>query len=207
MQKGFSAVYAVVGVLAIFVIAGGAFYAGKLTNQPTETSQEQEKTTTGVLLNTQKTTEVPQLTNTMPSPTSDKTANWKVYTNSQYSYSLKYPSGWAYKLGKGPAQVVFETNTKNLETAVEGGAVVVTVSNTAVKPAIQSDGRNKIIESKQITIGGQTAEQATIADAGTNEVSYIQSAVIYNGKTYYFNLHKLDQRPVYDAMLSTFKFN
>ncbi len=138
-------------------------------------------------------------------PKVDDTANWKTYTNNIYGYTLKYPSEWEYKFGKGnKAQIIFGSSPVELRTDVPG--FLISVSETIEQPLIKEDGRNRVTETKQITIGGQSGEQAMINDAGSGEVSYIQSAVAYNGKTYYFNIHDFNKKPVYDQMISTFKF-
>jgi len=38
-----------------------------------------------------KTQPTKQIVQTLPTPTIDQTANWKIYTNQQYKYSFKYP--------------------------------------------------------------------------------------------------------------------
>lgn len=136
---------------------------------------------------------------------SAETANWKTYTNDTYGYIVKYPSDWEYKFGKGKdAQVVFGLSPVEIRTDIPN--FLISVSETIKQPLFEEDGRNKVMETKQITIGGQSGEQATIADGGSGKVSYIQSAVLYNGKTYYFNLHDLNKKEIYDQILSTFKF-
>lgn len=65
-------------VLIILIIAaaiGGIFYLYQLSN------------------NRYKTTALPQPT-TQPSPSSDETANWKIYTNEKIGVSFKYPPDW-----------------------------------------------------------------------------------------------------------------
>lgn len=40
-------------------------------------------------------------TSPTPTPTPDPTANWETYTNTLFSYQLKYPSGWEINRGPG----------------------------------------------------------------------------------------------------------
>lgn len=44
------------------------------------------------------------------SSTTNETVNWKTYTNTKYGYSIKYPSEWEYKFGKGENSSTFRTN-------------------------------------------------------------------------------------------------
>lgn len=90
MQKGNSLIFLLVGIV-ILVVAGGAFYLGRSTSPkplptPIIISQNPEPTPTSTS------------TDASPAPIgSGETANWKTYTNSQYSFSFKYPPSYSYK--------------------------------------------------------------------------------------------------------------
>ena len=72
MQKGLGAIYILVGVLILGLVAGGAYYFGKSS--------------------TPKSSPTPIVSQTpSPSSTPDETANWKTYTNNNLGYSLKLP--------------------------------------------------------------------------------------------------------------------
>ena len=79
MQRGFSSVYILVGILVIAAIAGGAYFLGRsnqskpgqIVSQPQPTLQP---------------TSIPQ-----PSPPPTDTKDWKIYTNVTYGYEIKYP--------------------------------------------------------------------------------------------------------------------
>lgn len=65
----------------------------------------------------------PQITVIQPSPTSDPTANWKIYTNPKTFYPqtiIKYPKDWRYEIERahGTADiVVIFYNSKNIYSA------------------------------------------------------------------------------------------
>lgn len=67
MQRGFSPILILVGILIIVAVTGGAFYFGRQTTKPQFIS------------------------NPEVSPSPAETANWKTYTSS-FGYSFKYPS-------------------------------------------------------------------------------------------------------------------
>lgn len=84
-QKGQTLVYILVGVLILVSVAGGAYYFGKSS--------------------TPKSSPAPVVTSQTPQPTpdetvyteSDRSANWKTYTNIKYGYSIRYPDDWSLK--------------------------------------------------------------------------------------------------------------
>ena len=91
MQKGVGVIYILVGVLILAAI-GGAYYLGKSSTP---------KPSTPVVSQTPKPTPSSTL-DTNPAPTgagetvyteSDRSANWKTYTNTKYGFSFKYPIG------------------------------------------------------------------------------------------------------------------
>lgn len=87
MQKGFTAVYVIVGLVMLVAVAGGAYFLGSRNNQVTPQYQQSGSTPTPVasqpVLPTQSNTT--KQDSTVP-------ADWKVYTNQKYNYSVKYPS-------------------------------------------------------------------------------------------------------------------
>lgn len=74
-QKGFVVVLIMLGVVAVLGLVGGAYYFGKA-----QTPKLQPQNTVVV-------SQPPQ-----PTSTPDETANWKIYTNQQYGYLIKYPT-------------------------------------------------------------------------------------------------------------------
>lgn len=84
-QKGLAPLLIVIIFAGVIALAGGAYYLGtKRSETFTTPSQQPQQTTADV----------------SPAPTdadetvyteSDRSANWKTYTNSQHGYSLKYP--------------------------------------------------------------------------------------------------------------------
>lgn len=81
-QKGLAPIVIVLILAGVVVLVGGGYYLGKKSVVTTQT--------TNPIIST-----VPTSTPTStPTPTQviDETANWKIYTNNQYSFSFKYPS-------------------------------------------------------------------------------------------------------------------
>lgn len=76
-EKGFAQILII--ILALIAI-GGAYYFGTQKNN---------------VLTTPVQSSVPAVTEatTQASPTTDPTANWKTYTNTQYGFTFKYPPG------------------------------------------------------------------------------------------------------------------
>lgn len=81
MQKGFTPILLLIGVLVVAAVAVGTYYLGKFSSKNSYTPPI---------------TQLPSPTNTSystpsPSSSSDETANWKIYTNNKVGFSLKYP--------------------------------------------------------------------------------------------------------------------
>lgn len=101
MQKGFSSIFLVIGLLIIALI-GGAVYFGKVNLPKTQTPVNPEQQSTKSI--------------------TDETANWKKYTNNKRSYEFKYPD--LYKLKETEASsATFESVylEKDTEYTVGGG--------------------------------------------------------------------------------------
>lgn len=106
MQKGFSSIFLVIGLLVIALI-GGAIYLGKTNSsnkQSIPSSSPQQATQT---------------------PSSDKTADWKTYTNTDYAYQLKYPKTLNTKIPENAPQVfiIYLTEKQDEYLEVEIGGI------------------------------------------------------------------------------------
>lgn len=93
MQRGYSLILILAGIVVIMALVGGAYYLGrsntpKLSPNPVITSEFPKPSPTAVV-----TSETP-----VPTPVSslfpDETANWPVYKNSTFGFQLKYPPNW-----------------------------------------------------------------------------------------------------------------
>lgn len=161
------------------------------------------------------------LLKTLPTPTisSDKTtqressevenqtANWKTFINENYHYSIKYPPNFVYGTGKNTAQIIFDLSREAVErpASLENKILVITVIEGMPNPLIERTYLGSpatIVEEKSVEIGGRTGQQVVF----DKPVQWIETAVVNNQKTYYFNLHKTEFRREYQAMLSTFRF-
>ena len=89
MQKGFTAILILVGILVIVGIAGGAYYF----------FQKSPKYGMGFIPTPPEIIE--QVRTATPSSFPNETANWKTYTNTKLGYSFKHPSEWVNCFGGG----------------------------------------------------------------------------------------------------------
>lgn len=105
MRKGFAAILVLGLVVSIFVL-GATFYFFKQNQKPPQNTVNQ--------ITTPNTNRTPTLITPTPKamPSSDKTANWKIYTNEKYGFSIRYPNKWIacdqiVKLGVSTSKLLY----------------------------------------------------------------------------------------------------
>lgn len=163
--------------------------------------------------------------NLSPTPTIDPTANRKIYTNSEFGFSLQYPSNWLTKeLSREDKlkSIVFRPNDTSIKNE-DWGMVSITVQENknnitidnyinnylCYAPEICADA-NKAIS---ITVGGVKAKKVINPPAPVSS----QVTVMIKGNkifTIWIGLDKSlgelystrDKEKIYDQILSTFKF-
>jgi len=147
-----------------------------------------------------------------PGEVEEETRNWKTYKDEKRAYELKYPPTWVYGSTK-EGQVVFETSKENLgpgdlaSKAIVVTAVTLPTGSDVPDPLIDDElyGEKQKVERTSVTIGGLQGEQVIFLD-----LDWVYSAVFregtYQRRIYYFNLHKIEHREIYDLMISTFAF-
>lgn len=84
-QKGYSIPMLVTLVVILIIVGAGGYFLYQKQSKTTETPQKQTSPA------------IPQST-----PVIDQTANWKTYTNTQYSFSFKYPQELTLSESGGP---------------------------------------------------------------------------------------------------------
>lgn len=115
MQKGFSAVFLLVGVLVIALIAGGAFYIGRNTVPAPQNDSIQK-----AQIN-QTSNPTPEASSKQPEPSSvsDETTGWKTYSNANYSF--KYPADWTLSTSEYLNSVSLTNPNKTVSITISEG--------------------------------------------------------------------------------------
>lgn len=155
----------------------------------------------------------------------DKTENWKTYTNNIFGYKIKYPADW-YVAGpyRGQAGYGCLENPENV-TIAEFSKTKLTDCGFLAEQLPPKDAdvtiwvNNKEWEKlnilnepyKDTSVAGEKAMKYVFTEK--SQLPNIQATRIYfnhNGKGYLIFLMQTDKRdnynPVYDQVLSTFKF-
>lgn len=189
-QKGFSVIYILVGILIIAGIAGGAYYFGKSqSNKPTAITQSP----TPVI-----TFQTPQLT---PSPV-DETANWKTYTEG--NYSVKYPLNYQVKEQKQDGWVQFYMpKTPSSEQDYWQEEFMVWIKDTSETNACNKKV-NGYPDAKCIKVNGIDLLNWVHSPQEIGPLAFTYTA-IHNGKEYEISFLKVKAEKK-DQILSTFKF-
>lgn len=198
------------GVVGLALV-GGLVYAGFKVGQREAEIKVSQPTSTSTFSVTL--TPIPKISPTLVATSSpeltltpDQTADWKTYTNTIYGYEIKYPSEFSYKISeKGEAMVVFDPSQEVLESpAAEDKTLVIITADTS-KPVIDKSYYGEpaqIAEEVEVTVDGEIGQQVVFS----KPVAWIQTAVPYGKRSFYFNLQNMQYRSEYNQILSTFKF-
>ena len=134
-----------------------------------------------------------------PTPTTDPAAGWPSYTNSVFSYSVKYPPDWkAADQGalepKTPSYVVF-----NPQTATQSArSIAISVSTRTYQEQLDIVKVN----GKSIIVAGITGTQQDLQDSGRNQTTRI---IIPGASSLYIFDAKKTYSSTLTQMLETFK--
>lgn len=154
---------------------------------------------------------------TQPLPTIDETANWQVYTNTKFGYSLKYPPSLYIDSEKDTGPGFRLTKNKDVQDPTERikqlELGVIVQENSTLEKQIAStklgsppDPGTKI---EQIQVNGKNALRIENIIGG-NPFGNISTLIENNGNVFSLTLFapKIDQelKDMYYKMLSTFKF-
>ncbi len=195
-QKGQTGIFILVGILALVVVAGGAYYFGKSTAPkflpaPVVTSQILQLTPTP---------------DASPAPTgAGETANWKTYTDNTENFTIKYPESWSVQRLKN--QVIFATADQ------PGGRIELTINNEndiSLEPFKKLQNTNNNPSSvKEITVSSLTINEVHHTSCITNN-DCITVIIKSGGKIFAFSpwiqSERYDDLKTIYQMLSTFKF-
>ena len=163
---------------------------------------------------------------TQPSPTptttSDPTANWKTYTDKEFEYSLKYPTGPEYvqeTCGPDFMNIFMLENIEGKDSSTHSTKLCVPRGSYAsfeLQPAKGVFAKNEYpttipgreVTSEPIIIDGVEGRKYTIIrtkDAPIPEKTY-EVYVEHNGYRYHFVFIDFKHEYLFTQILSTFKF-
>lgn len=201
-RRGFAAPFVLIGILLLLLIVGGAYYLGK-SSLPA-----------GAPLPSPASTAI-----STPTPsTTDPTANWKTYTNSENGYTIKYPNDLFVRLVCPKEELdltLRNPNDKREEIQADscGRDVRYTVEmhTYAKRPEEPQSDKDYHIDKEEITIGGIKADKYvyTLINRGTTAPfsSWFESVLVTRGdKSYGIYLGNIKLQDTFDQILSTFKF-
>ena len=198
MQKGFGVIYILIGVL-ILAVAAGAYYLGRSTSSKPSSNPT-------VTYQTPQPTPIPT-----SSSTPDETADWKTYTNSRYSFSIKHPDSFTQPMvdndyGLIGEKIYFAVSKLN-PLDCKGDC-----------PLIENDEEVTIAGTKATKMAGYIGEVG-----GSIPQHFVEYVFSKNGQYISFTLYARDQKDFtrspngiweiekadmvqFDQILSTFKF-
>lgn len=138
MQKGFSAILVLVGLVAVIIVGAGVFYAGRMTalkNTPENSVSNTQPSPVSSTKNSNTNNQTVTDSSTIP--------GWKSYTSTEGSYSVQYPSDWVLEVFKekypynakyDKAHVVFQSRTTTAkEKADDAPGLPVDMATGAIK--------------------------------------------------------------------------
>lgn len=144
------------------------------------------------------------------------TADWKTYTNTDYNYSIKYPSTWtvdlASKDSRGKTLATFlapgMNNAPHDKTVVIQVSLTTNVSRVDSADYIKRNG-NRIISTSPVIVGGVSTDKFIVnVNNGYEVLVYVEK----NSETYSLGLRNTapsDKEYIdnFNLMLSTFQFS
>ncbi len=227
MNKGSKKAFISIGVIIVItvvtaIIAGGGTYyvvqnrankeLDKLNDQMNEhqkkleeVQQKLEEAQNAQAINTEITDEENSTI------TTDETANWKVYRNKPYDYSMKYPDEWSVVLGQiGEAATSDSEAVSFLDPSahIESPNIYMSSASSVAKTVedASSDLSSPVVSN--VTLGNVTATKITgvISKDNMGEGESRIRYVINKGKGLIIEISPTDARmEIIDKMLDTFR--
>jgi hypothetical protein len=145
-----------------------------------------------------------------PKPTTpeNETADWKVYKNYKYNFSIKYPQSWVYKeYGTEKLSLVFAPNENELQKTPAGNANCIVIS---VGTTIEETQRaNEISHKETVNIGNNVLAKKFVLPA--NEVFRYPKMIIFeipieNNEVISIQNFNDCQVEIFNKMINTFEF-
>ena len=184
----------------MLIAIGGAYYFGTQKSNIFPTSTQ---TSTPVAIGT-PTQFVPT-----DKPTTDPTANWKTYTNTQYGFSFKYPVGFEVK-ENAPGYFVITTTAENaFNGSLQEG---ISIDARLLEPYTSMvNARKSITDSLTITENKEISEweiyQGIGKDGMLKGVEFrIAISPYKTGAIRLETITNVKFLDIFDQILSTFKF-
>jgi hypothetical protein len=208
LRSGFAhlAIIIIIAITAVGAIGFYAFKNGQLKINPPE---KQEASTTPALSTT--VSEPPE------TPTSNPTANWETYTNSENGYLVKFPKTEFTRLGcMGEELTAAKKGSDNRPSPMvmiacerDGRYTLETKTYNSIQP-LPNETKYYNIEEKNLMLAGLPAVQFTYTFTNIEEGPFPKWYTIVwinkNGKTYEIYFGDKSNLELFDQILSTFKF-
>lgn len=159
-----------------------------------------------------------------PSPVSDSTINWKTHANSQYGYSIKYPENWFVYIqnrdepAANELSSVFFTDEEGAPAFAQGTKLTLRLVTDNIERSKRflsygDAGLQNKAEITSITVDGKEAIAAVVTLLQYDEKlnSYVEDSKSYqilipHGNNSIWIVSDLEDKPIVDQILSTFKF-
>lgn len=189
------------GVLGVLVLAGAVFGAYKLGQKGTQPGPQPTPTPVAVAI-----------------PTPDPTANWKIYTNTKYGYSIKYPEDWFIKESGNPQEAFIEIHSPTYISMGDKGVIFWISAEKEPNTPIRK-WFDKVVARDPSTIKDLKIEPVLLSDINALKITDLGPGIDQGvAKTYCLNNDKIygiwfesntakpEELEYANLMLSTFRF-
>jgi hypothetical protein len=155
-----------------------------------------------------------------PVATTNPTANWNVYTNTKFNYSIKYPDTYTISTNSAEAVTVFLTpkNYDSLTVSQKYSAPIIYITETSLVSSpsawvssIKAPGYSNVRSQTPVSVGGKQGIQYTYnnTQAGENQDQVETAVQLDNKSILLINLNSTANKSdldTYNQILSTFQF-
>lgn len=203
----------IIGIVAVLAIAGGFYFATKITNKPTPSITNNQNQIQQVANNNKFTNE--QQTAVIATSTQNQTSDWETYRNEELGFEVGYPneSGWIVKVESAGALVeIYNFDKGGFNVSYTTHYDPLLQRNRTAQEMVEATikDRNLHQEGQQIILDGINATKLQYYIGLQTRITEIIAQKEGDSKVYIIDIENkpndYQNWKLFDQIFSTFKF-